>query len=310
MPTLNVANVIQGPAIITFNGNTYYTKGDIKVKHTRNTFDVDTSMHGKIDERMKSQSVEISFQPVGAIEDQLKYFPYVVADIGKSIFGATDKTLAIKTLAGKVITWERAAVSKLPPIRLKATDTLFGDMSFLCLGKSNAATDSSAFWNAVTTAAFNDATFDETLIKTAHYTAAYGSAPFNAMEALDGFEIEPGMTLQNIEVDAYGIVDAILTGLTVGARFTPVGLTEENIYTLMALQNTGALVPGESLTKTNTALVITSAALVVTLAKAGPKSSEFNYGLGKTRLGQIEFVSRRTWNAGVGDELFTLEIPE
>lgn len=301
----NPANIIQGPAIVIFNGYSYYAKGDIAVKYNRNTFNVETSMHGRIDERLQSQSVEVSFQPAGEIESIAKYFPYAVADIGTSVFGAVDKTLVIWTFAGKQITWAKAAITKMPALRLKATDTLFGDMTFMCLGKSNTALTDAAAWKAAAAVAFADATFDETKIKTARYTAAYGIAPYDAMESVDGFEIEIGMEVENNTVDAHGIVDAYLKNLTATARMTPIALTEEQLDTLLGLQGAAAILPGESLSKSDTDLVISGTPFTATIHKAGPKSFALAYGLGKNRLGQLEFTSKRTWTAGAANPLFT-----
>src|ERR1035437_9578876 len=104
------ANFIAGPAIVTFDAQTFSTKNDITVKVARETFKVNSSRHGQIDERLKSYALEISFDPVGEVEALANYFPSGLADIGASICPAVDKPLVIQTLAGQAYTFARAAL--------------------------------------------------------------------------------------------------------------------------------------------------------------------------------------------------------
>ena len=55
--------IITGPAIIIWNGKSYYSKKGIKAELKRDTFKVETDFDGQIDERAKTQRTEISFQP-------------------------------------------------------------------------------------------------------------------------------------------------------------------------------------------------------------------------------------------------------
>src|SRR5271165_280599 len=165
-------NVIVGPAIITWNGKSFYSKAGIKAGFKRETFKVATDFDGQIDERAKTQLTEITFHPDGQISTLAKYFPYSVGQIGSSVFGATPLPLVIQTKfggasnTGQTITYPRAALTKLPPLRLKPTDTLFGDMTFTCLGVPTVQPSGSSAWQVIVDAAFGDTTFDETAIIT------------------------------------------------------------------------------------------------------------------------------------------------
>ncbi len=308
MTTVSRPDIISGPAIISFDSYSYYTEGDIAVKLNREVTDIKTSMHGKIDERLKSQSVEISFTPAGEAENIAKYFPYGVSNIGAKLFTATDKPLEILTLAGEKITWHAAALTKMPPLRLGVGNTLFGDMAFTCLGKDNTEPTNAAYFKSVASQVFSNTDFDETKIVTNRYTAAYGAAPYAAMHSLEGFEIEIGMELRNQMVDSFGLTNIILAGLTATARFTPAGLTEAQVDTLLALQDTGAVLPGESLAKAGTDLVITGGDVSATVHKAGAKIVETKYGMESERHGQLEFMARRSWTAGAANALFTFSV--
>jgi hypothetical protein len=309
--------IIVGPAIVTWNGKSFYSKAGIKAEFKRDTFKIETDFDGQIDERAKTQMTEVSFQPDGQISTLTKYFPYAVAQIGSSIFGTTALPLVIQTKfggasnTGQTITYPRAALSKQPQLRLKATDTLFGDMTFTCLGVPTVQPTGATAWQAIADAAFGDTTFDETSIITDIYTASYGSSPYNTIGSMAGFEIDLAMATEQIVADDFGIVDMILKSLTATAKFAPSNLTEAQLYTLLANQNTGYVYPGQSLSKTNTNLVIAGSGnaahtLTVTINNAGPKQAGFMCSTGKHRFDAIEFTSKRTWTAGAANALWTL----
>jgi hypothetical protein len=312
-------NVIVGPAIVTWNGKSYYSKKGIKAEFKRETFKIETDFDGQIDERAKSQMTEVSFQPDGQISTLNKYFPYSVAQIGSSIFGSAALPLVIQTKfggasnTGQTITYPRAALSKMPQLRLKPTDTLFGEMAFTCLGAPSVQPTGASAWQAIADAAFADTTYDDTSIVTDSYTAAYGSSPYNAMGSMAGFEIELAMETEKIIADDFGITDIILKSLTATAKFAPSNLTETQLYTLLNNQGSGYVFPGQSLSKSNTNLVIAGSGngahtLTVTINNAGPKSAGFLYSTKKHRFEAVEFTSKRTWASGVASALWTLAL--
>ena len=311
-------SLIIGPAIVTWNGHTYYTKGGVKAEFKRETFKIETDMDGQIDERMKTQMLEVSFQPVGMIAD-LTGFYYTVSQVGKSIFTSSALPLVIVTKfggasnTGQTITYPRAGLLKLPQFRLKATDTLFGDMAFACPGVPTVQPNTSTAWETIADAAFADTTFDETKIVTDIYHADYGSSPFAAMGSKTGFEIDITAEMANIEDDSYGIVDIILKSLTGSAKFVPNNLTQANVATLMNYQNTGYVFPGQSLSPGSTDLVVVGSGnngltLTATLKNAGPKGVTYMYGIDKHRYEGVEFTSKRTWTSGTANSLFTMAV--
>jgi len=301
------ASVVQGPAIVKMADYSYYFDGDLTVRLVRETTPIKTSMHGQIDERLKSQIWQISGTPSGMADTVAKYFPYDVGDIGAPIFSlSADVTLEILTLAGEKITYNAGAITKMPTLNLGVARGLFGDMEFTCLGKVSTEQTDAAYFKTVATLAFSDATFDETKLLTSRYTAAYGATPYDAMESKEGFEVELAMTTRPQPVDNYGVVNMILTSLTATARFTPAGLTEAQIDTLLAHQGASAILPGDSLAKAGTDLVISGTGVSVTVHKAGPKQGELHYDSEADRLGQLEFSSQRSWTEGVADALWTV----
>jgi hypothetical protein len=311
--------IITGPAIIQWNGKSFYSKAGFKADFKRDTFKIETDFDGQIDERAKTQLTEITFQPDGQISTLNKYFPYSVAQIGSSIFGATPLPLVIQTKfggasnTGQTITYPRAALSKQPQLRLKPTDTLFGEMAFTCLGVPTVQPTGASAWQTIADAAFADTTYDETAIITDTYSAAYGSSPYNSIGSMAGFEIDLALATENIIADDYGLVDIILKSLTASAKFAPSNLTEAQLYTLLANQGSGYVYPGQSLSKNNTNLVIAGSGnaahtLTVTINNAGPKDAGFMYSTNKHRFNAVQFTSKRTWTSGVANPLFVLAL--
>lgn len=311
--------IAASPAIITFNSKSFYAKSGINRKFLRDTFKVTSDLAGQLDERMKSQRQEISFTPDGQISDLGKYFPYAAGDIGKSLFGTSDSPLVVVTKfggtsnAGQTLTYPRAALTKLSPLFLGSQKTLFGDMAFTCLGDPTVQSNTSNAWETIASSTFADATFDETKIVTDIYTAAYGSSPYNSMGAMSGFTLDIALEKEDVTADDFGIVDMFLKSLTATAKFIPSNLTETQISTLLGLQGTGYVFPGQSLSKNNTDLVVTGSGnngltLTATIKNAGPKQASFNYDVGKHRLMEVEFSSKRTWTSGAANALWTLAV--
>lgn len=302
---MSYPTIIAGPAVVTFNGNSYYTEGDVTVGLKRNTFNVASAIAGVIDTRLSDQLVEISFKPVGALDVVAKYLPYAVGQIGSLLINpAALKPVVVWGKDGVKTTWASGFVSKLPAFTLSSQKTAQGDMTLTALADPTKTLVDAAAWNAITTAALVDATFDETKIVTPLYKATLG-AVFVDLESEDGFTFEVAMSMQLKKVDNYGNVNALLTDLITTARFKPVGKTLAEITTAVRLQGASAVQPGQSLSSADD-LVISAAPYVFTLAKAGIAASAENYGLQQLRHGELMFVNRKTWTAGAINAPFTV----
>lgn len=303
---------IHGPAIVQFGGVSYYFKNGLKGSIKRNTTKISVDAFGDIAEVAKDCVVEFTGTPVGQIGSFAQQFPFGPGDIGKSVFGNSDTTLIVWTKNdGAKTTWKRGAITKTPGIKLSATGgTIYsGDMTFSCLMASDFDLANAHAWNTAATLAFNDATFDATKVRMARYTAAFGDSPYDAMLAQEGFDLEYGMSVENISVDNYGVIDIVLKSLEGTAKFKPADLTEAQMDTLIGLQDTTALLPGDVIGDAGTDLVISSSLLTVTLHSAGAKDSALMYQTGKLRADEIAFTTARTFTTGVPDPIFTFTLP-
>lgn len=315
MAGFNRVNFIKGPAIFTFDSQVWYAEGDIAEEAVLETWQPATSMHGKIDVRLKSRAYKISFKPAGMVTAAilLKAYPSTLAavgSIGKSIFAATDKAGVIQTLAGQKHTYANCALSKMPGLKLSAGASVWdGNIEFLCLLKLSTEPSTEDSFVALAAQAFSDTTFDETAILSGRYTAAYGASPYDAMDSVDGFTFTPSAEIKMDSVDRYGLVDARLAGLTAEVKFTPAGLTEAQLDALVIPDGASAVLPGQSLAKADTDLVVSAGSNFpqLSLYKAGVEAHGYKHGEAPT-LAELTFVSKRTWTAGVANELFLAEI--
>ncbi len=306
---------IHGPAIIAFNGVSYYFKEGLKGSIKRSRVKIEVDAFGQIAEAARDCVVEFTGTPAGAIRaaDLAAQMPYLPNTVGASIFGTSDLPLVVHTINdGQTITWQRGAISKYAPILLSATQgTIYkGDMTFSCLMSSNFAPNAVSAWKSIASSAFSDATFDSSTVRMAQYVAAWGGgSPYNAMISQDGFLLTPAIETENISVDNYGIIDMALKSVTGRAQFKPANLTEAQIDALIELQGSNAMLPGQAIGDGGYDLVISSSLLKATLKMAGAVDYGVMYATGKLRAGEVVFGAATTFTAGVPNAILTFSIP-
>lgn len=301
--------IIQGPAIATFQGVAIYFRESITVTPQVQTFMVGTDFHGDIDERLQSLSYQITGTPCGAVnEDQLNML-LAEPTVGASIFATGNDSLVIHSLAGDKFTWHRVGITAIPQLRLRPTETLLGPVTWTAIGKAATQPTDAAYFRTLASQSFADTSFDESEILTARYQAAYGaSTPYDAMSSLNGFTVDFTLGTTPINADDFGIVDIIASSVMAKASFAPANLTQAQVDTLCRLQNTGAMLPGESFAKEGNTLVIASDVFQITLSKCGPKMGGQKFAVGSHRHDVIEWATKRTWTAGVKNALWTAEV--
>ena len=309
---------ITGPAIVTLgSGPAIYFEDGLDVKFQTATNKIVSDMHGTIGETLKSRKAMITGKPEGVVTAAMlaALIPYADANIGSSLFTGTDVPLVIQTLAGQTITWSRACLSKSPNLSLSANKPLYGsNVEFTALGgmSSNSTPTSAAHFNAVVSNAFADTSYDPSKLIRDVYTAAYGSTPYSAMTAQEGFDVTIEQENKEIPDDNVGIGDIVLASLTVSCKFIPSNLNEAQLWTLLAIQNTGAVTPGTEINGgAANNLVITgsnAAGLVLTINKPGFKDADVAYKTGKLRAGEIMAVSSKSFTAGVAGSLISWTI--
>lgn len=129
---------LRGPAIIQFNGATFYSQAAIAVEIVEDVFPIQVSNFGKVDERTDKVMHRIKFIPDGRWDALATLFPYATTLIGAGIFG-DDNPLTIWTRDGKKRVYAAAAVTKMPSITLSSVKTLLGEVEFTCIHAEDSA---------------------------------------------------------------------------------------------------------------------------------------------------------------------------
>lgn len=294
----NRTSIIRGGAQITYAAQKFYTRGTISIERVTETFPLTVDGFGEIDQRVDNVMHRIRFTPEGNLFNSygVLYAPLALG-IGASLFGAADDTLVIKPfLAGQqMVTYHNVAITRMPTLRLSAGETILGEIEFTALTK-NATLPSEA--DSLLTYAAHSAP-DHSLVNFANITtdswsAAWGLAPWNAFEALEGWSIEPEMEATPVAVDSAGVIDYTVSRLGCRARAIPLGPTSTDIFT--ALQHQGGNARrGRSLNLNAPDLVLTNSGgqFTITMHNAGLSQDSQAYGDRANRNGECLWVATR-----------------
>jgi hypothetical protein len=299
MATFDRTTIVRGPCKITYDTQTFYSKGGVTLSMTNSTFDKESDAYGIVGKAKSDFQVVIEFEPVGEIEALTVLFPYGSTVIGASIYGATDKPLVI-TASDATYTIRNAAVTQMPSIRCTANNTAFGPVQFTGLldigGNPNLLTD----YYSVGAGASIGATFDPSKLVTAPYTATLGGSLTFYSEA--GFEVSFDLGLNPVMVDGIGTVDMSLQNLGCNISCIPTGIAENSFDTYF-----GSLDAGEDLANVTLDIsTATSGGLNFDCAAVQILDIQKRFSPTENRLGQLNMSARRTFSTGVPAALFTV----
>jgi len=318
---------ITGPAVVIFNGQTYYFQDGLKGSLKRNTENIVVDNFGAIAAVAKNFIVEFTGKPAGVLDDAYleSMFPDARNKHGSSVFGATDLPLIIwaqHPFSGSdlnKVTWARGAISKSPSILATATrgQIISGEITFTALMASDFDLTAPDAWYVAVNAAYSGSSLDIANIRYARYSAALGarSTPYNDMISIDGFTLEATFGTKDIEVDNFGIIDRVYDASSYIAtvKFKPANLTKAQVDTLIRIQDTTALLPGDEIGGGGEDLVLTSDRLIVTLKNCDAAGSEDLYQTGTLQRGEVMFINAiSTTGSGSGFSVlpaFTFEVP-
>lgn len=306
--------ILKGPAVVIRGGHTYFTKGEITVKANKETYSIESNILGSAGKRITSKSFTVSFVPQGMLDTVAAYFPWGQADLGASIFGATDTTLVIHTLSGRKLTFAASGNLGVRVIHCGTDATALGEISFLCLGKLDTADSTADSRVKVEEAAFAATGYDRAKIKTPGYqaTLTIGAATPVVMQGLEGFDINIEPSFDPDGVNAYGLVGQTLSGIAASALFKPCNLSESGVLDLLRLQGTGCDEIGDDLGPADATLVIApinvnAKGVTATLYGVGAQECEFKFGLKQKRVQGVRFDASPILDATF--KLFSIAFP-
>ncbi len=117
----NITQIIGGPALVQFRGKSFYSKGDIILDTSLDTFAIEVDRFRKVDERVANSRIGLKFTPAGEWENLDVLFPYASTLLGDLITPV--RTIASVDATANTITLDRA----LPvgsAVRLQSDTTL------------------------------------------------------------------------------------------------------------------------------------------------------------------------------------------
>jgi len=288
-----------------FNGTTYYFQDGLKGALKRNLGSIKTDNFGEIAKVSENFVVEFTGKPAGVLDPTYlaTMFPDARNKHGSSTFGATDLPLIIwaqHPFDGSdlnKVTWQRGAITKSPTILASATkgQIISGEITFSALMKSDFVLTSADAWYDAVNAAFTGDVLDVDNIRYARYTAALGvrGDPYNAMLAIDGFTFEATFGIKDIAVDNFGIIDRVYDADTYVAtcKFKPANMRKAQVDSLIRIQDTTALLPGDVIGGGNEDLVVSSDRFIVTLKNCDASDSADLYQTGVLQRGEVMFIN-------------------
>lgn len=304
MATIDRTGILRGPAQITYDGQVFWTKGNVSVTWENSAYDKATDAFGIVGRCKTDAQIKVTFTPVGEIEAAPlgKLYPYASTALGTSIFGSSDTTLEIKTLKN-VLTLKNAAVTQMPSLTLGAGSTALGEVEFTGLVANNAEPDLTASYY---TYAEGTQTWGTTFDPTKVVAGEYQSATFLGVThtCTDGFSIDFDMNLAPVTVDSIGTVDMRLQDVSFSASWSPL-----NVYFPTNILNQLApTAPGSNLYTAAMSITGATGSVSFTADKATLISSEFVFGTDANLNGPIQVTSTRDINSGALDPLFAVGI--
>lgn len=305
MPAFDRTTVISGPAIITYGGQSFWSKGDVILKPNFPRFDIQTSRFGKVDSRFTDKMMEVSFEPDGRFTAALAavLWPYAETDIGTSIYGSSDAPLVVHGRDGVKITVHNAALTQMPSIRLGVAQTIQGQCTFTGLvAKDTDPTDAAAYYTIASAAYPGDTGWAASDILTLAFDSAWGASPWDDFMTENGWEISFGLQLADQKVDGVGTVTKTLQGLDVTARAIPVGPTMAELMAKMG--NTQPL--GGSVQDNAADLIVSATGLYLAIYNAAIVETDLGWGNQRKRLGPTTWQATRTVTTGSLDPLFLI----
>ncbi len=286
----NRQSIIRGPGAVTFGGVTFHDASGITAEIESATQDIPSSIAGKLDTIKTDQIGRVTLTPVGTLSEALLdvLFPDWMRTpvIGQSVFGSSDAPLVVQSRAGTKLTFTAAALTKCPALLLSPVKTAFGQAEFTALvPNGKLPTDSTTKFYTVAAQTYNLGEPGRTGLSGFHYAGSLGS--LSIPDTLDGWTVEVEPQIEAVATDSQGTIDYTLTGVSVRAKCTPLGLSEAQILeALPVLSGRGA-----SLAGANDLVISATNGLTVTLKCASLVTGPLNWGATALRAGEIGFVA-------------------
>ena len=295
-------SIIRGPGTVMFGGLKIHDSSGITADIESSTQEIPSSIAGKLDTIKTDQTGKISLTPVGNITQALLdlFFPSWMKKpvFGTSIMGDADKPIVVSSRAGTKVTFACAGLTKCPELLLSPVKTAFGGIEFTAVvANGKLPGDTGAFYS-VAAAEYDGGEPKREGLSGCHYQATFGDLAIP--DTQDGWTVTPELQLEPVGSDSQGTIDYTLSGVTVRASCTPLGLSEADILAALPVGKGR----GASLASASDLVIAAGGGLSVTLKNAALVTGPIQWGASQLRAGQLGFVA----NIGADGTLFDVTL--
>ena len=282
-------SIIRGPGTVSFGGVKIHDSSGITANIESSTQDIDSSVAGKLDTIKTDQTGKISLTPVGNITQALLdlFFPSWMKKpvFGTSIMGETDRPLVVSSRAGMKVTFACAGLTKCPELLLSPVKTAFGGIEFTAVVANGKLPGETGAFYSVAAAEYDGGEPSREGLSGRHYQATFGDLAIP--DTQDGWTVTPELQLEPVGSDSQGTIDYTLSGVTVRASCTPLGLSEADILAALPVGKGR----GASLASASDLVIAADGGLSVTLKNAALLTGPIQWGASQLRAGQLGFVA-------------------
>ena len=261
---------------------------------------------GRIDRRKTDETITIKCTPTGELSAAIAslLWPYGSTNIGDSLFGATDTTMGIQTLAGQKITFECCAVTKMPVLRLGAGLVPYGDFEVTAILKLSTDRSNAAALYALAANVWAGAPGNPVMLGTSCTWALTPTAETIVPKA--GWEIDWDMQTDPQVSSDFGTFDIRFRHIEARAKCLPIGYSEAR-WAELKLQDTGNNIGTGARTKADLTITQANPGLTVVLKNASFDVMAMQFGDNLDRMGEVAWLATRDISAGYG-ALFSVGI--
>jgi hypothetical protein len=306
-------HLLRGPARLTYNGVVFYSDGDIRLNLRTRTRAARVAVLGPLEYWLDDVELTVSFQPAAAWSAPLLavLYPYASALPGQGLFSGTDQPLVIQSPDNVQLTLPAAALTQMPPLHLSGGRPAFGEAVFRALTAAGGsrAVDNSLY--QVSTVSWTAPAFDRTQLVAGPVQAGWGgSAPWNPLQTVDGFQFEFPLKLREESLDDVGVADVSILEVGARAHFLPAGPAAGALLDAAHVQGSGAD-RGASLFTHAADLVLQGSrgGPLVTLSSAALVADvPLAWSAHAPRLGRVTLAAQRPLAPGGPQPLFSVGV--
>jgi hypothetical protein len=299
--TFTRSNLGRGPAHVTYNGATLFTRDSIVSRHAPAWDGVRTSLYGEVDQFKRDLVIKVALPLWGAWENLGTLFPAAALNptIGASVFGAADAPLTLFGRNGDQIQYTNAQITKLADLHLGVNGDLFAaavEFTCLCANAANPE-ELGAYYTVQSGVAYADSAFAKTNFLKVRWSGSWGAKPgFTSFAGQNGFRIGWKFELKPVVVDGYGTRDMTVAGFKGTCKCIPIGPT---LAQLEAAAQAQGVALGGLLSNGAADLAITGSGHSVVLKNAAITEHGYAFGVEPLRLGEMAWETTRGFAAGL-----------